>query len=314
MFLRKFLNGRIAPLTIDDPAGGGGGGGGALAPETFTFAPDKTFAEQLPEKYRTNTAFVDIKNFDGLLSQFDSQKRMLGADKATLLSMPKDDDAKAWGDMWAKLGRPESADKYAIGKKADGSDYNDIDKAFQAKILPVLHQAGVTQKQFDAIRPAIDAMAAEEAGSSTKRATEFATAQLDGLKKEWGAGFDDNLANAQEAALHYGGKELIAELNLVKDGKATGDNAMLLKVFAKMGAQLREDGVIGKGGAPQGGAMSPADAKAVIKTLETNDEFKKIWLTKGAVGKVDGKDMTHDEAVKRMSELHEFANPAAAAA
>jgi hypothetical protein len=29
---------------------------------------------------------------------------------------------------------------------------------------------------------------------------------------------------------------MIAELNLVKDGKATGDNAMLLKVFAKMGA------------------------------------------------------------------------------
>src|SRR5438105_3870625 len=104
MFLRKFLNGRIAPLTIEGegaPAGGGGGGGdGAGAAETFTFAPDKPFAEQLPEKYRGNTAFVDIKNFDGLLSQFDSQKRMLGADKATLLAMPKDDDAKAWGDMW----------------------------------------------------------------------------------------------------------------------------------------------------------------------------------------------------------------------
>jgi hypothetical protein len=64
--------------------------------------------------------------------------------------------------MCGPLGRPESADKYAIGKKADGSDYDDIDKAFQAKILPVLHQAGVTQKQFDAIRPAIDAMAAEQ--------------------------------------------------------------------------------------------------------------------------------------------------------
>jgi hypothetical protein len=72
--------------------------------------------------------------------------------------------------------------------------------------------------------------------------------------------------------------------------------------------------VIGKGGQAQGGAMSPADAKAAIKTLEANAEFKKVWLTKGATGLVDGKNMTHDEAVKKMSELYEFANPAAAAA
>lgn len=310
MFLRKFLNGRIAPLTIDDPLGGGGGGGGlpaAVAPITFDSA--KPFVDQLPEKYRSDANFRDIKNFDGLADSFINAQKMVGSS----LQLPKDDDAKGWDGVYSKLGRPESADKYAIGKKADGSDYNDVDKAFQAKIMPVLHQAGISQRQFDVIRPAIDAMAAEEAGASGKRATEYAAAQMDGLKKEWGTAFDDNLANAQEAARHYGGPELIADLNLVKDGKATGDNAMLLKVFAKMGATLREDGVIGKGGAPQGGAMSPADAKTAIKTLETNDDFKKIWLTKGAVGKVDGKDMTHDEAVKRMSELYEFANPAAAA-
>jgi hypothetical protein len=43
-------------------------------------------------------------------------------------------------------------------------------------------------------------------------------------------------ATRRLAAKHLGGKELIADLNLVKDGKATGDNAMLLKVFAKIGA------------------------------------------------------------------------------
>lgn len=308
MFLRKFLNGRISPLTIE---GDGGAGGGGAAPVALTFDSAKPFVEQLPEKYRGDANFRDIKNFDGLADSFINAQKMLGT---SLGPMPKDDDAKGWDGVYAKLGRPESADKYAIGKKADGSDYNDVDKAFQAKIMPVLHQAGISQRQFDVIRPAIDAMAAEEAGSSTKRATEYATAQLDGLKKEWGTAFDDNLSNAQEAALHYGGKELVADLNLVKDGKATGDNALLLKVFAKMGAQLREDGVIGKGGTQTGGAMTPADAKTAIQKLEANAEFGKIWKTKGAVGKVDGKDMTHDEAVKRMSELYGYVHPAAEAA
>jgi hypothetical protein len=234
---------------------------------------------------------------------------MVGADKGTILQMPKDGDEKGAAEFWSKLGRPESADKYVIGKKADGSEYGDVDKAFQAKIMPVLHKANLTQKQFDAIRPAIDEMTAEAMGEATKRATEYATGQLEGLRKDWGATYDENLADAQAAARHLGGDKLIAELNIVKDGKATGDNAELLRALSKLGKQFREDGVL-KGGSPASGdGMDPAAARAQIAKLQANDDFKKVWLTKGATGKVDGKDMTHAEAQAEMTRLYQLANP-----
>jgi hypothetical protein len=114
---------------------------------------------------------------------------------------------KAQSEFWGKLGRPESADKYVIGKKADGSEYGETDKAFQAKIMPVLHKANLTQKQFDAIRPAIDEMTAEAMGEATKRATEYATGQLRGLRKDWGATYDENLADAQAAVQASGRRQ-----------------------------------------------------------------------------------------------------------
>jgi hypothetical protein len=70
---------------------------------------------------------------------------------------------------------------------------------------------------------------------------------------------------------------------------------------------MREDGVIGKGGQrPQAARCRRRRQGGDPETGSQRDEFKKVWLTKGAVGKVDGKDMTHDEAVKKMSELYEL--------
>jgi hypothetical protein len=186
-----------------------------------------------------------------------------------------------------------------------------------AKLLPLLHQAGLTQKQLDAIRPGWDAMMAEVSGAGTKAAETYASGQIEGLKKDWGAAFDDNMTDAQAAVQHFsnGNDALIKELNIVKDGKATGDNAQLLRVFATLGKQMREDGVL-KGGGNNGGsgAMSPATAKAEIAKLEKNQDFVKVWRNKDAVGKVDGADMTHADAIKRMTQLYEFAYPSETAA
>lgn len=320
MSLRKFLDHKIAPLLMsgaDDGGagaggtGGGTGGTGGGAPTTISFASDKPFVDQLPEQYRKDAAFADIKNFEGFVSQFVNQKKMLG-DRANLLALPKDGDAQGWNDLYNKLGRPEAADKYNLGKRGEDRDYSDFDKAFHAKILPAVHAAGVTQKQLDAIVPVFNAYADEVQGASLQSAQDYATGQLGGLKKEWGAKYDENMSDAQAALQHLSGgdKDLLAQLNMVKDGKATGDNAGLLKVFAKLGAGLREDGVIGRGGDNGGGGvLEPAQAKTQIAALMKNADFVKVWKTKGATGKVDGKDLTHDDAVGQLGQLYAFAYP-----
>lgn len=319
MFLRKFtIDGRIAPLSMSgtgEAAGGGGAAAGGAAaggapaggapapaagaaPTSYTFTSDKPFAEQLPEKYRNDPNFRDIKSIDGILDGYVNAQKLVGADK---IALPKDGDEQAFSDFYNKLGRPETADKYNIGKRADGSDYGEQDKAFQSKILPVLHKAGLTQKQFDAIRPAWDAMAAEAAGAGTKAAETYAAQQVESLKTEWGAAFDDNMSDAQAAIQHLGNEDLIKELNIVKDGKATGDNAQLLKVMAKIGKQMREDGVIGRGGEAQGGALTPDQARDAIKGKRADKDF---------MAKYGSKDHPeHAQAVQEMTKLYEFAYP-----
>jgi hypothetical protein len=313
MAFLKFIDGRLTGLNMSAegaPGDGGAPGGSGGVPGVLTFDSSKPFGDQLPEQYRADASFRDIKNFDGLLSQFVNQKKMLG-DRGSYVALPKDGDEAGANEFYSKLGRPEAWDKYEIGKRADGSDYSDVDKAFHKELLPTLHKAGLTQKQLDAIRPAWDAVQAKALENSTVQAKAYAQEQLGGLQKEWGTDFDKNVTDAAAAIQHLGGKELAAELNIVKDGKATGDNAQLIRVFAKIGAQLREDGVL-KGESPPGDGMGVDQAKQQIQKLEGDPEFKKIYLQKDSIGKYDGKDLTHAQAVEMMRGLYAAAYPSAA--
>lgn len=62
------------------------------------------------------------------------------------ISIPADDDAEAWNKLYAKLGRPETADKYDIG-------VNDNDKA---EIQKLMFETNQTSKQAKALVAGFD--------------------------------------------------------------------------------------------------------------------------------------------------------------
>lgn len=68
------------------------------------------------------------------------------------ISIPADDDAEAWNKLYAKLGRPETADKYDIG-------VNDNDKA---EIQKLMFETNQTSKQAKALVAGFDKLIKEK--------------------------------------------------------------------------------------------------------------------------------------------------------
>ena len=327
----KFLNGRLAGLMMSGSGTGDGGGGGgdnaafiASLPETLRAHPafkdvtdvgalatryadaQKPFAEQLPEDIRNEAYFKDIKDLGGLAKTAYNQAKMIGADKNAIMSLPKGpDDKDGYNAIYAALGRPESADKYVVPKLDGGRDYTDGDKAFQKAVLPVLHEAGVTQAQLDKIAPALNSIGEAALKAQVDARTANGAKAAEALRSEWGAAYDQNVGLAKQALAHYGSPELVAELESTgADGSKMplGDSPQLTRLFAKLGGQLKEDGLVGKGGSGNAGELSPAEASQQINAKQGDTKFMEAYTRKDHPG--------HADAVSEMSRLYKFANPA----
>ena len=326
-FLDGLLMGTTSSAGVAAEAGAGGGGNEAAAAAAaaatatngdkgkggegaFAFPTEKAFAEYLPEKFKALPNFRDIKSFDGLLDTFVNQQKLVGLDKAKLAVLPKDDnDNDALSNIYKALGRPEKVDGYQIPKAAEGKEYSAGDLAFQKTILPILHEAGVTQRQLAAIVPKWNEIqAAVGAAEAEKSKTAMAEANK-ALRTEFGAAYDTKVKTANDALAWFAndGPKLGADLeawlkSTGPDGQTIGNNPVVAKLFSYLGEQMKEDGLIGKSaGGAQGEVKSPAEAKQEIAALQQDEKFKKAWLDKRTPG--------HAEAVAQMQRLREMAFP-----
>lgn len=323
-----------------DPNAGGGGGGGqgnaaflATLPEavrgheSFKDVKDVAdlatryhkshatpFAETLPEDIRGDASFKDIKDLPSLAKSFLNAQKKIGVPADRLLTIPQDDKPESWTEVYAKLGRPEKIEGYEIPKLGEGKDYSESDKAFQSKMLPILHEAGVTQRQLGAIVPKFNALMNELATAQQTAIAENVAQGDQALTKEWGAAKGENLSRAKGAITYFAGdgsplklgKDLKAALEMKSaDGRALGDIPAVSELFAYLGKTMEEDGLIGKGGGGGEGAMSPAEAEQNIDALMKDEKFMKSYMNK--------RDPGHADAVARMQKLYEMKTAQAAA-
>lgn len=268
----------------------------------------KPFLERLPEKYRNEAAFKDIKDESGLADSYLNAQRLVGLDKARLAVLPKDDkDAKGWDDFYKAQGRPDAPDKYVFGKRADGSDYSEADVGFQKQIAPILHKMGVTQRQIDAGRDDWDKLQTQlvEAADGARKAD--MDKAIASLRSKWGPDYDGHIKDAEAAIGHYAKQVGVGE-QLTKELTATnlGNNPALAMVFAHMGAQLREDGLLGKGQGGFGDKPSVEVARKTIAEKEAAFRANATFKDKGAPGR--------QEALEEIAALYEVAYPSEEAA
>lgn len=281
-------------------AAGAGGTGGTSG--TGTGAP-VAFAETLPADIRGEALFKDIKDLEGLSRSYVHAAKMVGLDKASLIALPTTDDEKAWGDVYTRLGRPEAADKYELSKPELPEGFA-VNETLQKGFLEEAHKIGLNGKQADALFKWWNKTAAGEhtaARDTNARAMEDAGKAL---KTEWGHAYDAKVEVAQGAIRHYA-KAIgvpVDQLGAELEASGLGNRPGIAKLFAHLGGQLSEDGLLGKGGGGGGaGALSPAEAKQEIATLQNDKAFGKEYMDKRAPG--------HQAAVEKMQRLYGFAYP-----
>lgn len=244
-------------------------------------------SDWLPEAYRGNPAFQNFKGVEDLAKSYDHAHRFTGMDKATVLAIPKGEDADGWNKVYNQLGRPEKPADYGI-------QTTDADKAMWEEALPELHRMGMSKKQVEGVKAMLDGMSARysEKMSDPSVAMEtampaigavlasetFANRTDAALRQQWGPAFEDKMHAANKAAaalIDTGDAEIGKLFKAPQDGGYGLANLPgFIAMMAAIGDRLGEPGGLrggGSGGQPPN--LSPGQAATELARLSTDKEF-----------------------------------------
>lgn len=159
-------------------------------------------------------------------------------------------------EFYAKLGRPESPEKYQLQrpKLPEGMNYDEgTEKLFRAEA----HKLCLTQEQMEGLYAVYNAVQQQAFEAAQKQSAENRKAVEESLRKEWDKKYDENLELARRAVIALGGQKLKDEL----DKSGLGDNPELAKVFAALGAKMAPDKLV------FGDKVGEKDNQAIPKTF-----------------------------------------------
>lgn len=231
-------------------AGGGGAGGAGNGGGNWRDSlPDDLKGNPILEKYS------DVPNLAKALIHAQSTIGKKGV-------IPPSDGAtpEEIAGFYKQLGLPD-LEKYDV-KLPDGVEVN----AERLKSLKeVAHKNGILPKQAQAL---IEwQLSQEQEVMKDAKAKRDAALKdgMDGLKKEWGQGWDKNVAAARLAVEELGGKDFREFLE--KTG--LGNDPLVVRFAAKAGALMGEDKI--RGHVPGGGfGQTPAEIQKEINDVMGN--------------------------------------------
>ena len=235
----------------------------------------------LPEEIRSDPSLEPIRDLAGLAKSYVNAQRLIGREK---IPMPKDESDPLWEDVYRRLGRPETPDAYEFERPEGLPGYDEgAEKAFREQA----HKLGLSAKQARGLYDWYNSLAGEKLQGASKTREEWVSA----LKAEWGPSFAENVEAARRALRYHGDESLVDLL----DSTGLGDHPAVVKMMAKIGKGLKEDGLRGTAGA----SMGADDAKRRINAIlaDRNHPYH------------DRYKPGHNEAVAEMLRLHEAAYP-----
>lgn len=291
-------------------AGGGTGGQGAGAGSAPGAAAGgapgagagNDFLASIPEDLRNDSAFKDIKDLPSLAKGYVHAQRMIGYDKVAIPGEKA--TPEELNTFYTKLGRPEKPEAYGI-KDPQGVQIN---AELKTGFLGKAHELGLTTKQAQGLFGWYN----EFGGSFAKQAEDQALVSQENavkeLKTEFGAAYNERMAQASQAVDWVvenvkGAKDF----KDVLDGSRIGDHPVMVRVFAKIGEMLSEDGQLkgaGQGGAGNG-AMTPDEAQARLAEFNASSEKMKAYQ--------DPAHPNHKLVKEERAKLYTYAYPEVAA-
>ena len=208
-----------------------------VSPTTETQPAAKTWKEAISEEFRNDPNIEKFTEIDALAKSYINATQMIGKDKVAVPNKNSTEDQ--WNEVYDKLGRPESADKYTLNAK---SEVVPIDEQAIKQFAENAHQLGLNNKQAQGIlefyKNNMEGMA-KQAKVDTETAQAQSTQQL---RQEWGREFDTNIKKAGALAKANMNPEIL-DMQL-KDGMRLGDHPEIIKGFAKIAGMMSEDKIV----------------------------------------------------------------------
>jgi len=261
---------------LTDTAGGGTGGGtGTADPRTW-----------LPEAYRADPTFADLKDVDGLAKSYKHAASLVGVDRAQVLRLPKDEAAAEWADVYARLGCPEKPDGYEL-KGPEG-----LAPEVLTEFGKTLHTAGLSKRQAAAVMDFYSGQVTAQATALQQAQDAMLAQTTTTLKQEWGQAFDDHAHAARRAVRELGGDALAQKLQQA----GLANDLDVVRMFAKVGMERAEAAGLKSGGGGGFNVNTPAAAQAEIRRLQGDRDFGKVLTNRSDPG--------HAEAKRRWDALH----------
>ncbi|SOD41327.1 hypothetical protein [Nitrosovibrio sp. Nv4] len=219
-------------------------------------------------------------------------EKLTGAPADRIIKLPTDANAAEWDQVYNKLGRPETADKYDIPvPEGDNGEFAKTAKEW-------FHKAGLSASQARTLAEMNNNYIAELNKAHTEKTQQAHEAEMGRLKTEWGGEYQSRVELVDRAAESFGmSKDQLLAL------KQTMGPAAAMKFLHNIGAKVAvpANGLVsGEGGGSFGGA-TPEQAQARISQLRQDKAFISQFNSKD--------DKTRFDARAEMDRLHRIAYP-----
>ena len=260
-------------------------------PATPTPTPTPTTAswkDSISEDFRNDPNIEKFTEIDALAKSYINATKMIGQDKLVIPNNNSTEDQ--WNEVYEKLGRPESADKYALDAKSEtvSMDENAV-KSFAEQS----HKLGLNNKQAQGI---LEFYKNNMEGTVQQSKIDTETAQVQAeqqLRQEWGRDFEGKVKQAGALAKANINPEVL-DMEL-KDGTRVGDHPEIIKGFAKIAGMMSEDKIIST---ESENIDSTKDIESEIASI-VNDRQGPYW---------NKSHPDHDKMVQQVYTLREMLN------
>jgi hypothetical protein len=255
---------------------------------TTTTTTTSSWKDSISEAYRNDPNIEKFTEIDALAKSYINATKMIGQDKVVIPT--NNSTEEHWDEVYAKLGRPESADKYTLDAK---SEVVNFDETAIKSFAEQSHKLGLNNKQAQGI---LEFYKNNMEGTAQQSKIDTETAQVQAeqqLRQEWGRDFEGKVKQAGALAKANINPEVL-DMTL-QNGTRLGDHPEIIKGFAKIAGMMQEDKIVAT---ESENAQSVSNIEEEISSI-INDRQGPYW-NKG--------HPDHDKMVQQVYTLREMLN------
>jgi len=251
-------------------------------------ATPPSWKDSISEDFRNDPSIEKFTEIDALAKSYINATKMIGQDKLVIPTNNSTEDQ--WNEVYEKLGRPESADKYTLDIN---SEVVSMDEGAVKSFAEQSHKLGLNNKQAQGI---LEFYKNNMEGTAQQSKIDTETAQTQSeqqLRQEWGRDFEGKVKQAGALAKANINPEVL-DMQL-QDGTRIGDHPEIIKGFAKIAGMMSEDKILSS---ESENTNTSKDIESEISAI-SNDKNGPYW---------NKNHPDHDKTVQKVYTLREMLN------